>query len=260
MDAGTMAGNLHRRNGGGTGMTDELLNFVSSLRQYQIDPEVRDELLEKISSARAPAQCALPPENLPELLDTIGKLMNQIEVLRDAVNATLNWYGNDRLIQFPGKQLADALSAFTSPEYKSQAKATKGKAGMAGGDEVPVRRSTAGTGLQVGEASADLPATSEHMDVTARRDGALIEPQRMREAPYGKHRVQHEGMTLECNYFVPGLTLHDLTMLFEKATKSEGASEYAADPSKWPVVRGVQAVAEACIAALTRPECGKETR
>lgn len=40
-------------------------------------------------------------------------------------------------------------------------------AGMAGSDDAPVRRSTAGTGLRVGEASADLPATSEHMDVTA---------------------------------------------------------------------------------------------
>lgn len=50
---------------------------------------------------------------------------------------------------------------------ESQAKATEGKAGMAGGVEAPVRGSTAGTGLRVGEASADLPATSEFMDVTA---------------------------------------------------------------------------------------------
>jgi len=49
------------------------------------------------------------------------------------------------------------------------AKATKGKAGTAGVNG-PVRRSTAGTGLRVGEASADLPATSEIMDATARRD------------------------------------------------------------------------------------------
>jgi len=49
------------------------------------------------------------------------------------------------------------------------AKATKGKAGTA---EVKglVRRSTAGTGLRVGEAVAVQPATSENMDATGRRD------------------------------------------------------------------------------------------
>ncbi|CEG08759.1 hypothetical protein BN961_02177 [Afipia felis] len=52
-------------------------------------------------------------------------------------------------------------------KFQSQAKATEGKAGMAGVSIGPVRRSTAGTGLQVGESGADLTATSEHMDVTA---------------------------------------------------------------------------------------------
>lgn len=49
---------------------------------------------------------------------------------------------------------------------KSRAKATRGKTGTAGVNG-PVRRSTTGSGLLVGVASADLPATSEHMDVTA---------------------------------------------------------------------------------------------
>lgn len=49
---------------------------------------------------------------------------------------------------------------------QSRAKATDGKAGMAVGTP-HVRRSTAGTGLRVGEADAVLPATSEIMDVTA---------------------------------------------------------------------------------------------
>lgn len=79
----------------------------------------------------------------------------------------------------------------------------------------------------------------------------LRRPAQCAPAPYGKHRVEHEGMTLECNYFVPGLTLHDLTMIYERASKSEGVSEYAGNPSDWPVVRGVKAVAEACIEALS---------
>jgi hypothetical protein len=69
---------------------------------------------------------------------------------------------------------APAHFAVTAGATNPVAKATKGKAGTAGADQRPVRRSTAGTGLRVGEASADLPATSEFMDVTAGRDRHLI--------------------------------------------------------------------------------------
>ena len=58
------------------------------------------------------------------------------------------------------------MTALPNPFIQSQAKATEGKAGMAGVTG-PVRRSTAGTGLQVGESGAALTATSEFMDVTA---------------------------------------------------------------------------------------------
>lgn len=61
---------------------------------------------------------------------------------------------------------ATNASGMARTEFESQAKVTEGKAGMAGVTD-PVRRSTAGTGLRVGEASADLPTTSEIMDVTA---------------------------------------------------------------------------------------------
>lgn len=67
-------------------------------------------------------------------------------------------------------QIGQVAVTFTVGRIVSHAKATVGKAGMAGVECVPVRLSTAGTVLRVGEASADLPATSEHMDVTGRRD------------------------------------------------------------------------------------------
>lgn len=51
-------------------------------------------------------------------------------------------------------------------DFQSRAKATEGRAGMAAGT-ASVRRSTAGTGLRVGEAGAVQSATSEIMDVTA---------------------------------------------------------------------------------------------
>lgn len=66
--------------------------------------------------------------------------------------------------------VAETTPASVSPADAgtlSQAKATEGKAGMAVVHDDHVRRSTAGTGLQVGEAGADQPATSEFMDVTA---------------------------------------------------------------------------------------------
>ena len=55
------------------------------------------------------------------------------------------------------------------------AKATKGKTGTAGVKD-PVRRSTTGTGLRVGAASAVLPATSEVMDVTAGETAPIRKP------------------------------------------------------------------------------------
>lgn len=64
-------------------------------------------------------------------------------------------------------KIGQVAVTFTVGRIVSRAKATEGKAGMAGDHDISVRRSTAGTGLRVGEASADLPATSEHMDVTA---------------------------------------------------------------------------------------------
>lgn len=62
-----------------------------------------------------------------------------------------------------GEPSRNSVRASTHPV----AKATKGKTGTAG-SQAPVRRSTAGTGLRVGEAVAVQPATSEIMDATSR--------------------------------------------------------------------------------------------
>ena len=73
------------------------------------------------------------------------------------------------------------------------AKATKGKAGTAG-VKGPVRRSSAGTGLRVGEAVAVQPATSEIKDATGRRD--VHQPIRGRGRPKveGKRPWELEGI------------------------------------------------------------------
>lgn len=50
-------------------------------------------------------------EDREEMLKTIGILMEQCQRQRDAIEATLNWYGNDRLIAFPIKELTEALTS-----------------------------------------------------------------------------------------------------------------------------------------------------
>jgi hypothetical protein len=50
-------------------------------------------------------------EDPEEMLETIRILMDQCQRQRDAIEATLNWYGNDRLIAFPIKDLTEALAA-----------------------------------------------------------------------------------------------------------------------------------------------------
>lgn len=66
-------------------------------------------------------------------------------------------------------QIGQVTVTFTVGRIVSQAKETKGKAGMAVG-QPHVRRNNRRSGFRVGEASAELPATSEFMDVTGRRD------------------------------------------------------------------------------------------
>lgn len=93
------------------------------------------------------------------------------------MNITCSDCGNPASVEIiPGCFLCDACEAVLKNEIeKSRAKATRGKAGMAGAVCSPVRRSTAGTGLRVGEASADLPTTSEIMDVTAGETAQIIQ-------------------------------------------------------------------------------------
>lgn len=89
--------------------------------------------------------------------------------------------GSSTIIPFPSAPQPKATTAVQSclprsavVANQSRAKATDGKAGMAGATG-PVRRSSAGTGLRVGEASADLPTTSEIMDVTAGETAQIIQ-------------------------------------------------------------------------------------
>lgn len=57
-------------------------------------------------------------EEPEEMLETIRILMDQCQRQRAAIEATLNWYGNDRLIAFPIKELTEALETPTLAALK----------------------------------------------------------------------------------------------------------------------------------------------
>lgn len=148
---------------------------------------------------------------------------------------------------------------------ESQAKATEGKAGMAGG-ESPVRRSTAGTGLRVGAADAVQPATSEIMDVTAGETAPNSEAAGKRPVPSvsgDPHREQQRDTTgvtagetapslsealdwlincVECEVNLPRMT----TVFQLRLAKAKEA--LAAD---WRIQNGLGAISEGMLVSPT---------
>lgn len=67
---------------------------------------------------------------------------------------------------------------------------------------------------------------------------------------FGEHTVVHDGVELTCRYVVPGLTFHDLAMIFEAAKNNPENSSVAGNPSKWPDNAGLIAVIDAMFEAL----------
>lgn len=68
---------------------------------------------------------------------------------------------------------------------------------------------------------------------------------------FGENKTTHGGVTLTCKNVAPGLTLHDLVMIHENAAaESKPGDCLSADPLKWPVVRGVDAVVTAIMKSL----------
>jgi hypothetical protein len=73
----------------------------------------------------------------------------------------------------------------------------------------------------------------------------------MARPDFGEDVKYHEGVKLTCRRIAPGLTLHDLTMIFDRASKEARPEDHlSANPSKWPTVRGVNAVTEAILDAI----------
>jgi hypothetical protein len=64
-------------------------------------------------------------------------------------------------------------------------------------------------------------------------------------------RVGPDGILLQSKAIVPGLTTHDLMLIFEHAkSKASESDRYSGNPSLWPDVRGINAVVEAVLTAL----------
>lgn len=69
----------------------------------------------------------------------------------------------------------------------------------------------------------------------------------MRKRDFGKHQiVTDRGVVLECAFMVPGLTMGDLSAIFETAVNEAGPSDHlAGNPALWPTNRGLKAVIDA---------------
>jgi hypothetical protein len=65
---------------------------------------------------------------------------------------------------------------------------------------------------------------------------------------FGMIRMEWRGGVLECRAIAPGLSMHDLTMIFETASKL--GNPIAGNPSEWPTVRGIKAVVDAVLNAV----------
>lgn len=76
----------------------------------------------------------------------------------------------------------------------------------------------------------------------------------MKRPDFGDHSYITDDkykVELTCRYIAPGLTLHDLTMIGERAEKeAEPGDEFAGNPSKWPCVRRTRAIVEAVLDAV----------
>jgi hypothetical protein len=60
-----------------------------------------------------------------------------------------------------------------------------------------------------------------------------------------------DGVQVGARLITPQHTLHDLVMIFERAkNEANPGDELAGDPSQWPEVRGVRAVADAILDAI----------
>lgn len=66
---------------------------------------------------------------------------------------------------------------------------------------------------------------------------------------FGWHTSEHEGVKLSCKYIAPGLTVRDLVMLFELASK-DNPNDFSGNPAEWGVTKGVVAVTEAILKAV----------
>jgi hypothetical protein len=71
---------------------------------------------------------------------------------------------------------------------------------------------------------------------------------------FGIHReTGPNGIVLECRYVAPGVTMQDVTNVFECAKNEASLTDHvSADPSKWPDIRGLIAVTELLVSAFDK--------
>lgn len=96
----------------------------------------------------------------------------------------------------------------------------------------------------------NLPTFEEEVEVSSKAAIAIV----LEEAagPYfGIHETEVQRVKLTCRYVAPGMTMHDLRQIFEKAEAvCEPEDKFSANPGKWANSRGIKAVTEAILDAI----------
>jgi len=68
---------------------------------------------------------------------------------------------------------------------------------------------------------------------------------------FGLIQSDVQGIPMTCRAIAPGLSIHDLVMIFDEAhNAAQPGDEMAGNPSRWPVTRGIKAVADAVLIAV----------
>lgn len=65
-----------------------------------------------------------------------------------------------------------------------------------------------------------------------------------------KTETTDDGVVLECSYYIPNYTLHDLMKVYETAKNQPGLNQFSGNPAHWPSVNALKAVVDICIEEL----------
>lgn len=93
------------------------------------------------------------------------------------------------------------------------------------------------------DARAELAALRERLREADAVQGSVPD--------FGMLQTEVHGITLECRAIAPGISMQDLVHAYSQASEAtEPGDQYSGNATKWPVYRGVKAVADMILDAV----------